>query len=153
LSQAAIRGLWPNFRGPSLNETEPDRRYKLAHCRLKGYRSVENQRHNREKGAAMKLLRIIVPAGCLALSAFGGIRGPVIGSKLVSLSPSAGVEGVGADDKLIYADFEKVVDNRPVSARGGYIKLYTNEQNPSKVCRVKGAAGDSDVPELVRLSK
>jgi hypothetical protein len=29
-----------------------------------------------------------------------------------------------ADDKLVYADFEKVENGRPVSARGGAIGLY-----------------------------
>jgi hypothetical protein len=99
----------------------------------------------------MKLLRIVLSAGCFALGAFAAaVQPPASG---FNLAPPPGLAGVGGDDNLVYADFEKVVDNRPVSARGGYIKLYKNEENPSNLCRVKGAAGGPDVPELVRLSK
>jgi hypothetical protein len=100
----------------------------------------------------MKLVRIVLSAACFALGALAAVQSPASGFSLAPTSRSA-LEGVAGDDKLVYADFEKVMDNRPVSARGGYIKLYKNEENPSNLCRFKGAAGGPDVPELVRLSK
>ena len=100
----------------------------------------------------MTRLRIVLPSACFALAVSAGIQSLATASNPAHPSRSA-VEAVGADDKLVYADFEKVVDNRPVSTRGGYIKLYKSEENPSNLCRFKGAAGGSDVPELVRLSK
>ena len=102
----------------------------------------------------MVLLRVVLPAACFALALSAGIPSLGTGTNVYHPGrPESTIEAAISDDKLVYADFEKVVDNRPVSSRGGYIKLYTNEQNPSKLCRVTGAAGSSDVPELVRLSK
>jgi hypothetical protein len=99
----------------------------------------------------VKLLRVVLSAGCFAVAAFAAVQSPANGFNLSRVSRPA-VERLGGDDKLVYADFEKVIDNRPVSARGGYIKLFRDEENPSNLCRFKGAAG-SDAPELVRLSK
>jgi hypothetical protein len=55
-------------------------------------------------------------------------------------------------DKLVYADFETVQGDRPVSSRGGFVQLISyQESTPSKV---KGAANVSPpAPELVRLKK
>jgi hypothetical protein len=100
----------------------------------------------------VKLLRIVLSAGCFAVATFAAVQSPANGFNLSRLSRPA-VERVGGADQLVYADFEKVVDNRPVSARGGYIKLYKNEENPSNLCRFKGATAVPDAPELVRLSK
>lgn len=55
-------------------------------------------------------------------------------------------------DKLVYADFETVKDGHPVSNRGGAVRLFTYQERPTAPSRYKGA-GDSNVPELVRLSK
>lgn len=57
-------------------------------------------------------------------------------------------------DKLVFADFEAMKDNRPVSNRGGYIQLSTYQENPGNAGEVKGLAGaNPPAPELVRLSK
>jgi hypothetical protein len=55
-------------------------------------------------------------------------------------------------DKLVYADFETLQDNRPVSNRGGLVHLFKGQENAGNPCHFKGA-GDLDVPELVRLSR
>ena len=57
-----------------------------------------------------------------------------------------------AADKLVYADFEKVENGRPVSARGGYIGAFTYEENKVRKATFKGAEGvDPAAPELVRI--
>jgi hypothetical protein len=55
-------------------------------------------------------------------------------------------------DQFLYADFETVRDNRPVSNRGGQVQLISyQESTPSKI---KGMASLSPpAPELVRLKK
>jgi len=55
------------------------------------------------------------------------------------------------DDKLVYADFETIKDNRPVSARGGYLQLYAGSENPGNPAKFSGMPGANDAPELVRL--
>jgi hypothetical protein len=57
-------------------------------------------------------------------------------------------------DKLIYADFEKTKENRPVSNRGGLVQLFGYQENAANPSRFKGAkTGEQNVPEVVRLSK
>src|SRR5262249_6078467 len=57
-----------------------------------------------------------------------------------------------APDKLVYADFEKVENGRPVSARGGFITLYAYEENHVRKSTYKGAEGvQPPSPELVRI--
>lgn len=53
-------------------------------------------------------------------------------------------------DRVVYADFESMQDNRPVSSRGGFIQLISyQESTPSKM---KGAANlNPPAPELVKL--
>jgi len=53
-------------------------------------------------------------------------------------------------DQLVYADFEKMQDNRPVSARGGYVQLFGGQQNPGTPAKFKGIEG-INAPELVHL--
>jgi hypothetical protein len=57
-------------------------------------------------------------------------------------------------EKLVYADFETMKDNRPVSSRGGLIQLFGYQENASNPSKFKGAkAGDANAPEVVRLSQ
>src|SRR5258705_9694510 len=63
---------------------------------------------------------------------------------------SVNVAGPQGSGQLVYADFEKMQDKRPVSARGGYIQIYGNQQNPGTPARFKGIQG-IDAPELVHL--
>jgi hypothetical protein len=85
----------------------------------------------------MKLLKTLLPLCCFALSA-------------LCLSKAAPQES----DKLVYADFETVQDNRPVSNRGGRVQLFGYQESAANPSRFKGAkTGDQNAPELVRLSK
>lgn len=57
-----------------------------------------------------------------------------------------------ADRKLVYADFEQVVDGLPVSARGGSMKLFGYSESPTRPPTFRGAPNiDPPVPELVRI--
>lgn len=77
-------------------------------------------------------MRLVITAGLLALS----------GMTLYG----------GADDKLVYADFEKVENGRPVSARGGMIQLFAYEEDHVHKSTFKGADGvDPPAPELVHI--
>src|SRR4051794_38709924 len=61
-----------------------------------------------------------------------------------------------ADDKqLVYADFEKVENGRPVSARGGTIQLYSYEENHVRKATFKGGAEELQppAPELVHIKQ
>jgi len=69
------------------------------------------------------------------------------------LAPAlAGVVHAGAADKLVYADFEKVENGRPVSTRGGAIDIWSYEEDHVHPATFKGAAGlTPPAPELVRI--
>jgi hypothetical protein len=71
---------------------------------------------------------------------------------LGSLVTSPAVVRGGAADKLVYADFEKVENGRPVSARGGLVQLYAYEEDHVHKSTFKGADGANPAaPELVRF--
>jgi hypothetical protein len=54
-------------------------------------------------------------------------------------------------DALVYADFEKIENNRPVTTRGGRIDLYAYQESDVHKSTFKGVAGvDPPAPELVR---
>ena len=53
-------------------------------------------------------------------------------------------------DRFVYADFEEARDRRPVSKRGGPVRLVSYQETTTS--RFKGLAGaDPPAPELVRL--
>ena len=55
---------------------------------------------------------------------------------------------------LVYADFEKMENDRPVSARGGLIQLFGYEESLVHKSTFKGLTGaNPPAPELVRLKK
>lgn len=60
-----------------------------------------------------------------------------------------------ADGKtLVYADFERVENGRPVSSRGGLIQLFGYEENTVRKSTFKGLEGMTPTaPELVRIKK
>jgi len=60
-----------------------------------------------------------------------------------------------ADSKtLVYADFEKMENNRPVSARGGLIQMFSYEESAVHKSTFKGLDGaDPPAPELVHVKK
>jgi hypothetical protein len=73
---------------------------------------------------------------------------------LLSLVSLAGALPRGQQATLVYADFEKVENNRPVSARGGLIQLYAYEESHVHKSTFKGLDGASPpAPELVRVKK
>jgi hypothetical protein len=57
-----------------------------------------------------------------------------------------------AANGLIYADFETLQDNRPVSSRGGYVHLSAYQETAGNPCTYKGKEG-TDAPEIVRPSR
>jgi hypothetical protein len=61
----------------------------------------------------------------------------------------------GTDSKtLVYADFEKVENDRPVSARGGLIQLFAYQESMVHKSTFKGLEGaDPPAPELVHIKK
>ena len=75
------------------------------------------------------------------------------GSKQLAQSPGPAPQAAQpGGDKFVYAHFESVQDNRPVSSRGGYVQLISyQESTPSKM---KGVANiNPPAPELVRLKQ
>jgi hypothetical protein len=55
---------------------------------------------------------------------------------------------------LVYADFEKMENNRPVSARGGLVQLYGYEESRVHKSTFKGLEGAAPpAPELVHIKK
>ena len=59
-----------------------------------------------------------------------------------------------AEDKFVYADFERVEGNRPVSNQGGLIQLFGYQESASHKSTFKGADGaNPPTPELVRIKK
>lgn len=55
-------------------------------------------------------------------------------------------------DGLVYADFEQVENNRPVSTRGGLIQMFAYQESDVHKSTFKGAAGlDPPAPELVHI--
>ena len=89
----------------------------------------------------MKTLTSILAFFVLALSAifFAG-----------AADSAAKVAAPQESGQLVYADFEKMQGNRPVSARGGYMQLYGGQQNPGTPATFKGIEG-VNAPELVHL--
>ncbi len=82
----------------------------------------------------------------------------VISAALVVLwlagAHAAPVQSDGDTKSLVYADFEKIEDGRPVSTRGGLIQMYAYEENHVRKSTFKGLAGaDPPAPELVRVKK
>ena len=67
---------------------------------------------------------------------------------VVSLSWSTPVQDSG--DKLVYADFEKTENGRPVSSNGGFIQIYTGTETTP--VSFKGLANaNPGAPELIVL--
>ncbi len=62
-------------------------------------------------------------------------------------------ESASPADKLVYADFENVVDNHPVSSRGGQVNMFGYEENATLKAIFKGSKANPSVPDLVRTSK
>jgi len=101
----------------------------------------------------MKVFQGLPVLACVAVLSAALMAGPSVlpgsGGGIFGLA----LQGSQGSDKMLYADFETVSNNRPVSSRGGLVQLYKYEQSQSSMVRYKGAAPDSNAPDLVRLSK
>jgi hypothetical protein len=70
------------------------------------------------------------------------------------LHARAGEQSAADLKTLVYADFEKTENNRPVSARGGLIQMYAYEESAVHKSTFKGQEGaDPAAPELVHVKK
>lgn len=91
---------------------------------------------------------------CVCMLVLSAIAiGPMEGTKSAGVTPQPAPQtDQPGGDQFMYADFESVKDNRPVSSRGGFVQLISyHESTPSKV---KGLANASPAaPELVRLKQ
>lgn len=68
----------------------------------------------------------------------------------LSLAGSAEIEASMQSDKLVYADFETVKDNQPLSNRGGPVRLFAYQESASSPSSYKGGP-TANMPEVVRL--
>lgn len=72
----------------------------------------------------------------------------VAGGIVLMLTPTGSAQ---SDKRLVYADFEQVVDGRPVSSRGGGVQLFGYSENPTRPPSIKGAPDlEPLAPDLVR---
>jgi hypothetical protein len=98
----------------------------------------------------MKILSRLFTLCIFALLAFCSTMQPSSIADVPLFQTANAQEG----DKLVYADFEAMKNNRPVSSRGGYIQISSNQERPAQPCKIKGLEGANPAaPELVRLSK
>ena len=76
----------------------------------------------------------------------------VWGGFVAAIVASAALLAHADDKQLLYADFEKVDNGRPVSARGGAIGLWQYEEDHVHKATYKGAPNvDPPAPELVHI--
>ncbi len=92
----------------------------------------------------MKLTKLLLPLCYIALSiTFAGAAAP---------TGSAPEKAASDSKEFVYADFETVKDNHPLSNQGGAVQLMTYSANPANPCTYKGMEG-TNVPELVHIKK
>jgi hypothetical protein len=75
---------------------------------------------------------------------------------LCLVAAPAGYYRAAAQDtnKLVYADFETLNENRVVSNRGGVVQLFGYQERQTVMSRFKGQEGSNPpAPEVVRLKK
>ena len=100
--------------------------------------------------------RTLIILSCFAsIALFGGrTRGSLESNAAPTTAGSAFQEGNKEGDKLVYADFETVKDNRPVSARGGQVQLMSYAERPTMPSRFKGLEGaNPPAPEFARPNR
>jgi hypothetical protein len=78
-----------------------------------------------------------------------------VSSASVSARPAGEPRQADASAKtLLYADFERTENNRPVSARGGLIQMFAYEESGVHKSTFKGMEGvDPPAPDLVHVKK
>src|SRR5262249_32802387 len=88
-----------------------------------------------EKGRKMTFLSILLALISLAIAAVGVLPSHSKPSRGLTPESSLGPSVTQGGDKLVYADFETVSNNRTVSNRGGSVQLYKYEESPSGLVR------------------
>ena len=82
---------------------------------------------------------------------------PILHARVVEWLPELPVASSQSEADartLLYADFEKLEANRPVSARGGFIQIFAYEESAVHKSTFKGLDGaDPPAPELVHVKK
>ena len=98
----------------------------------------------------MKRLVISALLGVLCLSAVEARVTP----RAQDAQPATPSKPAADSKTLLYADFEKLENNRPVSARGGLIQMFAYEESAVHKSTFKGMDGaDPPAPELVHVKK
>lgn len=98
----------------------------------------------------MKRLVLSVLFGVLWLSAVDARVTP----QARDAQPAVSSQPAADSKTLLYADFEKLENNRPVSARGGLIQMFAYEESAVHKSTFKGMDGaDPPAPELVHVKK
>ena len=59
---------------------------------------------------------------------------------------------VHAADKLVFADFELPLDQRPVSSRGGWIQLFGFQESPGHPMQFKGMDGQTPPAPALKMT-
>ena len=88
---------------------------------------------------------LVTMAICGLLAAAGGAETGTNGASQAAAVPPG--------DSLVYADFENAVDGRPISSRGGKLRLWGYQENPTRMSIFKGHETDNTTPRLVRTSR
>ena len=102
----------------------------------------------------MKGAGILFPLCSLCLVATLAAGSASARRKKTIRSESASTAVAQDSNKLVYADFETMKENRVVSNRGGQVHLFGYQESPTVLSRVKGQEGTNPpAPEVVRLKK
>src|SRR5215216_839744 len=76
---------------------------------------------------------------CSLLAAFSGAADRPPGDSAATVRPESFPAAVAQDaDKLVYADFQVVKENRPTSNRGGLVQLFSYQERPTVPSHFKG---------------
>ena len=100
----------------------------------------------------MKPIKVALMLGAIALLS-------AVAEVSLSKTQLAGVTPVVIQKKeepndLVYADFGTMKYDRPASNRGGFIQIFSFQENEKAPSKTKGLEGSNPpAPELVRLSK
>ncbi|MDT5155693.1 MAG: hypothetical protein QOH51_50 [Acidobacteriota bacterium] len=98
-----------------------------------------------------KAFTIVLSLAMPALLVLAGARTHEAGAASLQEAPAKPSQSA---DKLVYADFETMKDNRPVSSHGGLVQIVSYQESPSSPSRFKGLDGSNPpAPELVRLKQ
>lgn len=104
----------------------------------------------------MKFAQLCISLCCFSLLVvFAGTAARPLGESTALIGSEGLPPAVAQDaDKLVYADFQTVKENRPVSNRGGLVQLFAYQERPTMPSHFKGLQGaNPPAPELVSLKK